>query len=594
MLKKTRILFNSLKYSFSVTFKSSPMCFLIRIFVQLVNGITPLFLALLTKGILDVLVDVSGDVRRFIMLSVYVLGLGLIKSTVTKTGEYFSQVHRELISKFIKLQISKKAASLDISYFDSTNLYDELQNVRRDSGALSMMTNHVFDLVRVMVQLVSAFTVMVVFNIWIGIGLIILYIPFALISRRHTKIAYKWTRGVVKQKRHMGYSIGLLSNRMTAKELRLYDYGDEMIDKYEGLWIRWFAQMKSVYKKRITMTHLSSIIPTAAIAGISVYVGLNVLNGSLSIGDFSLYGSMTAQLSAGISGSISVLVSIYESNMKIEFLDRFMKWENKLGDTGEISLVDSPEIEFRNIYFKYPNMDRYVLEDISFKIYRNEKLALVGVNGAGKTTIIKLLLRLYDPEEGEILINGISLKEYDLKAYRKLFSVMFQRFGSYSMTVEESIGLANLNLSKESSELKMKQALAFSGVDKILSRHGKDKSAYLTRMFSNNGMELSGGEWQKMALARLFYSVAPVYVLDEPSASLDPESEKEIFEKIVDICNDSTAILISHRLSNVLIADRILVIEEGRLIEKGTHDELMDSEGRYAYLFRLQAERYGL
>lgn len=593
MLKKTRILFNSLKYSFSVTFKSSPLCFFIRIFVQLVNGITPLLLALLTKEILDVLAGVSGDVNRFILLSVYVLGVGLINSTVVKTGEYFSQVHRELINKYIELQLTKKAASLDISYFDSTNLYDELQNVRRDSGALSMMTNHVFDIVRVMVQLVSAFTVMVVFNIWIGFGLMVLYIPFALINRTHTKIAYEWTRGVVKQRRHMGYSIGLLSNRMTANELRLYDYSDEMIDKYEGLWTHWFAQMKSVYKKRITMTHLSSVIPTAAITGVSVYVGLNVLNGNLSIGDFSLYGSMTAQLSAGISGLIGVLVSIYESNMKIEFLDKFMKWENKLGDTGEKLVGESPDIEFRNVFFRYPNMDHNVLEDVSFKIQRNEKLALVGVNGAGKTTIIKLLLRLYDPDEGIILINGIPLKEYNIKKYRKLFSVMFQHFGSYSMTVEESIGLADLDLSKEFSESKMKQALEFSGVDKILSRHGKNKSTYLTRMFSNDGMELSGGEWQKLALARLFYREAPVYVLDEPSASLDPESEKEIFEKIVDICSDKTAVLISHRLSNVLMADRILVIEHGKIIEQGTHEELMDSEGRYAYLFKLQAERYG-
>lgn len=594
MLKKTRILFNSLKYSFSVTFKASPLCFSIRIIEQMANGITPLLLALLTKGILDVLAGDSGDVRRFIELSVYVLGLGLIRSTISKTGEYFSQIHRELISKFIELQISRKAASLDVSYFDSTNLYDELQNVRRDSGALSMMTNHVFDLVRVMVQLVSAFTVMVAFNIWIGLGLVVLYIPFAIVSRRHTKLAYEWTRGVVKQRRRMGYSIGLLSNRMTAQELRLYDYGDEMIDKYEGLWSRWFTQMKSVYRKRISMTHLSSIIPTAAVTGVSVYVGLNVLNGNLSVGDFSLYGSMTAQLSAGISGLTGVLVSIYESNMKIEFLDRFMKWENKLGDTGEKSVIESPEIEFKNVYFKYPNMDRYVLEDISFKIQRKEKLALVGVNGAGKTTLIKLLLRLYDPDEGEILVNGISLKEYDIKKYRRLFSVMFQRFGSYSMTVEESIGLADLDVDDKIMDKKLVDSIEFSGVDRILDKHGKDKSAFLTRMFSNTGMELSGGEWQKMALARLFYREAPVYVLDEPSASLDPESEKEIFEKIVDICSDKTAVLISHRLSNVLMADRILVIEHGRIIEQGTHDELMDSGGRYAYLFKLQAERYGL
>lgn len=594
MLKKTRILFNSLKYSFSVTFKASPLCFSIRIIEQMANGITPLLLALLTKGILDVLAGDSGDVRRFIELSIYVLGLGLIRSTISKTGEYFSQIHRELISKFIELQISRKAASLDVSYFDSTNLYDELQNVRRDSGALSMMTNHVFDLVRVMVQLVSAFTVMVAFNIWIGLGLVVLYIPFAIVSRRHTKLAYEWTRGIVKQRRRMGYSIGLLSNRMTAQELRLYDYGDEMIDKYEGLWSRWFTQMKSVYRKRISMTHLSSIIPTAAVTGVSVYVGLNVLNGNLSVGDFSLYGSMTAQLSAGISGLTGVLVSIYESNMKIEFLDRFMKWENKLGDTGKESVVESPEIEFKNVYFKYPNMDRYVLEDISFKIQRKEKLALVGVNGAGKTTLIKLLLRLYDPDEGEILVNGISLKEYDIKKYRRLFSVMFQRFGSYSMTVEESIGLADLDVNDKIMDKKLVDSIEFSGVDRILDKHGKDKSAFLTRMFSDTGMELSGGEWQKMALARLFYREAPVYVLDEPLASLDPESEKEIFEKIVDICSDKTAVLISHRLSNVLMADRILVIEHGRIIEQGTHDELMDSEGRYAYLFRLQAKRYGL
>lgn len=264
-----------------------------RIFVQLSNGIMPLFLALLTKSILDILAQSTPDspsllIRRFILLSVYVLGLGLFRSTVSKVGEYFLQVHTELISKYITVQISRKSAFLDISYFDSTNLYDELQNVRRDSSALSMMTNYLFDLVRIVVQLMSALVVMITFNVYIALGLLILYIPFALISRRHTKIAYDWIRSQVKKVRHMGYSIGLLSNKMTAKELRRYDYGDEIIKKYEGLWESWFNKKKRVLRMRLSLTHISSLLPTVAVAAVSIYVGINVISGSLTVGDFSL------------------------------------------------------------------------------------------------------------------------------------------------------------------------------------------------------------------------------------------------------------------------------------------------------------------
>ena len=230
------------------------------------------------------------------------------------------------------------------------------------------------------------------------------------------------------------------------------------------------------------------------------------------------------------------------------------------------------------------------MEDVSFRFHSREKLALVGMNGSGKTTLIKLLLRFYDPTQGEIRLNGINLKEYDLKSLRKVYSTLFQDYCNYAFTVRESVELADLTV--EQADERLEQAIRNSGAEEFVSKFSNGLDTYLTREYETDGEELSGGQWQKVALARTFYREAPIYILDEPSAALDAQSEDELFRNFEKLYHDKGSILVSHRLSNVIHTDKILVLENGRLIEQGSHKELMNLNGRYAEMFRLQAEKY--
>ena len=247
------------------------------------------------------------------------------------------------------------------------------------------------------------------------------------------------------------------------------------------------------------------------------------------------------------------------------------------------------DIEFKNVTFKYPNSDNVVLSNVSFKINRGEKIAIVGVNGAGKTTIIKLLLRFYEPNEGQILLNGIDIKEYSLSEYRKLFSVCFQNLTTYSMTLRENVALSDIDRASEENEIW--NSIFSSGLEFEKSSE-ITLDTPLTRAFEDSGFEPSGGQRQKIVIARAFFKNAPFVILDEPSSALDPIAEDHIFGSFSKLCGEKSGILISHRLSNIIMVDKIIYLESGSLLECGTHKDLMALKGRYAEMYHLQADKY--
>jgi ABC-type multidrug transport system fused ATPase/permease subunit len=282
--------------------------------------------------------------------------------------------------------------------------------------------------------------------------------------------------------------------------------------------------------------------------------------------------------------------NISENKIRIKDFREFNQWKSDVEDTGDLELQTIDSIHFCNVSFTYPGNENPTIKNMSFEIDARERVALVGINGAGKSTIVKLLLKFYDVTEGSILINGIDIKRFTQASLRRFFSVMFQDYANYAFTLRENIAISDIK--SPSTADKVIEACKKSGVDEIYKDWEKGLNSYIYKEFEMDGKELSGGENQKVALGRTFYRDAEIIILDEPSSSLDPESEYKLFNKMIELCKDKGVILISHRLSNVILAEKILVIEDGKLIEQGTHSELINKNGRYASLFRYQAERY--
>ena len=363
-----------------------------------------------------------------------------------------------------------------------------------------------------------------------------------------------------------------------------------MINEFMLYWKEWFQEKQKIVIQKSFWSSISMILPQIASALILVYVGIKILNKTLSIGDFTLYSSLIVQFSGGIGSIFSSFTQTYENEIKLNNFKSFLGWKTKLVTNGKMKIKSPVVIEFRNVSFKYPDTERYILKEVSFKIDKYEKVALVGLNGAGKSTIIKLMLRLYDPTEGTIFINSINIKEYDIEGLRKTFGVVFQDFCCYALKLRENITIADIE--NDTDDETITAACHAAGMDALLKKFSNNLDIYLTKQFDDKGEELSGGEWQKIAIARAYFQNSEFMIMDEPTSSLDPEAEYAMFETLTNLCKKKGAIFISHRLSSVTMADRILVLENGKIIESGSHKELMQNKGQYAHLFTLQAERY--
>lgn len=300
---------------------------------------------------------------------------------------------------------------------------------------------------------------------------------------------------------------------------------------------------------------------------------------------------LTGKLVASIFVIVNVSLAIYASRLKIENIKKFDEIQNKIKNDGCKKLAGDISIEFRDVSFIYPGTDKLVLNHVSFKINKKDRACIVGVNGAGKSTIMKLILRFYDVTEGEILVNDVNIKEYDVNHFRKAFNVLFQKIMNYSFTVRDNIRLSDIE-DETKGDKEVYEALKRSDACEMVGEFPDGLDQYVTKSFDEDGVELSGGQYQKLALARMFYRDSRAVLLDEPSAALDPEAEFKLFQYLEKYCEDKTTIFTSHRLSNIHLANHILLIEDGRVIEEGGHEELMKCNGRYAQLYNYQAEKF--
>lgn len=575
-------------------------------FVALFKGLTPVVGARLSQQILNSLQTAvlqgilpesgfwsSGILYLLIAYFIY----RLLIQVVNNVSNALNRIAGEKVVMEVKKQIMFKAKQVDLASFDNPQFYEKMENANREAGhrPLHILTetlgiiSSVIELISFMIVLLSAPGLF-----WITFVVLLVSVPSAVVNFVYRRKNFRYMRFSSKERRQMHYFSNILVEKDLVKEIRLYDLADNFIGRF-------FAAFKTYFKglrKLIISEGAWHIFFSVLTGGINllfyVLIAKRVFTGEFQIGDYSLYTGAIASVASCVGTLIASAGTIYEGTLFIDNLIAFLNEKQELlpaSQPGELVQRGGEHIiEFVDVSFRYPGTKRDVLKHVSFTIHPGQTLALVGLNGAGKTTLIKLLTRLYDPTGGQILLDGKDLKTYDLKSLYSTFGIIFQDFGKYALTVEENIRLGNVHKDApmEEVEYASRQSTASEYIENLPGKYATP----LMRIFEHDGLELSVGQWQKLAIARAFYADSDIMILDEPTASLDPMAEQEIFNQFDQLRNNKTTVFVSHRLSSATIADQILVIEGGCLIEKGNHTELMALKGRYHTLFTTQSKRY--
>ncbi|MFL5588348.1 MAG: ABC transporter ATP-binding protein [Ktedonobacteraceae bacterium] len=529
------------------------------------------------------------------------LAVALLSNLLGTLSNIVQQLLQEQVSNRVQVLILEKSNTLDLAFFENPEFYDKLRQAADQSTYQPVsMISQTFDLFRTTVTLLSMIFLLLQLAWWLAIVALIVPIP-AFISSIH----YGW-RGFLRMRRQsperrlMDYFNRLMTTDTYNKEIKLFTLGSFLIGRFRRLANKLYEEDKVIVVRRYLSNFLWSSLTGVANSAIYFYVALQVVlsMGRISLGSLTRYTQAALQAGQNFQGLLNGISSAYENNLYVATLFEFLEYEPEIVSPKHPQPIDPApevsglEIEFRNVSFTYAGKDpetEAALKNVSFTIQAGEAVALVGRNGAGKTTIVKLLTRLYDPDEGEILIGGRNIKEYDLEELREKVGVIFQDYVTYFMSARENIGVGRI--AEIENQALVSSAAQKSGANTVIDKLPEGYETMLGRWFEK-GTQLSGGEWQKVALARAFMRDAPILILDEPTSSLDAQAEYDVFAKFRVLTKGKTAIFISHRFSTVRLADRILVLENGQIIENGPHQELIALGGRYAELFNLQAEAY--
>jgi ATP-binding cassette subfamily B protein len=489
--------------------------------------------------------------------------------------------------------IIRKAIGLDLQFFEDPVFYDTLQNARRqaDTSALNIV-NSTMQMAQQTITLVSLVVLLVRFSPWLAVISFVAAIPAFLSQSHYAERAFRAVSRRAPEARLLNYLEMLLTGIESVKEIKLFGLGEPLLARYRELFTRFYQEDRAIAERRTRAGLGWGLLSTLAYYGSYAWIVLRTVAGVITLGDMTMFLAVFRQSQSSVRSFLDSLNRLYESNLFLDNLMTYLSLRPALVSPVNGLLAPEPirqGIEFRHVTFRYPGSDVPVLRDINLHIHAGERIALVGLNGAGKTTLVKLLTRLYDPTEGEVLLDGVDLREYDLASLHQRFGVIFQDFVRYQFTVRENIAFGQVDALDDLDRIT--GAADRGGASPIINSLPRGYDTMLGRRWEK-GQELSGGQWQKIALARAFMRKAEVLVLDEPTSALDSEAEYEIFRRFGELMEGRIAVLISHRFSTVRMADRIVVLSAGKIIELGSHAELVQMDGAYARLFNLQAEGY--
>ncbi|WP_341228002.1 ABC transporter ATP-binding protein [uncultured Arcticibacterium sp.] len=574
----------------------SPLLFFFNILSRLIDAITPVLMLWVGKMIIDeVILQVSlteKDLKQLWILVGLELGLAVLSDLLKRGVNLTDALLGDQYSNASSVELIQKTAELNLEQLEDAEFYDKLERARRQTTNRVGLMSNILTQTQDIIVIVSLLTGLVVFEPWLIVLLIVSIIPTVINEIKFSGTSYSLSRSWTSERRELDYLRYAGASDVTAKEVKLFGLADYLANRFKILSDKYYEANKKLAVQRASWGSAFNVLGTGAYYGAYVLILMRTVAGVLTIGDLTFLSGSFSSLRNKLQGFFTRFTQITESSLYLKDYFEFLDIQNvELEKTDHLPLPAEIKtgFEFKNVGFHYPNSERWVVRGINFKLLANEKLAFVGENGAGKTTLIKLLLRFYDPTEGQILLEGIDIKKYDRAAYQQYFGVIFQDFVKYELTIRENVAVGKIDQIENVNQLEnaAEKSLANQVIDEMPS--GLDQQ--LGRRFKN-GKDLSGGQWQKIALARAYMKDAKVLILDEPTSALDARAEFEAFQRFIGLTKGKTAVIISHRFSTVRMADRIMVLKDGKVLEIGTHEELMANKTLYAELFNLQAAGY--
>lgn len=565
-----------------------------------IGAVSPVIAAYLFKLVLDNIVagsQVSLAQVGIPLIIVFVLaGYFFIRlvETVVYWGlnvAYYDYLLRNKFQAGLNYRYAKKLSSLDLGHLENPEVQNLITKVEQT------FTWQIPDFIRTWnyifshaIGIIVATIALMPFGPWIPLVVLLVAAPRVYLKAKHGNFVWSMYGGSAPEAKKLWYTGDLLTSQSSILETRIFQSQNALLERLQGLQNHLYEINKKPLDNYRWVLFLAPLIETAVVFAIVYSMLPNALSGALTIGSLTFIITTLEQMRNNTSWGAAQLGELYQNSLFVNPFFELMELPKLIKEKkGAKSFKDikPPKIEFKNVSFTYPN-GREVLKDISFAIEPGEGLALVGVNGAGKTTLIKLLCRFYDVSSGEILINGVNIQDLDIANWYAHLGTLFQDFVKYNFTVRDNIMLGAPTIKDEK---RMHEAAVKSGAYEFIKKFDKGYDQMLGRRFED-GEELSGGQWQKLAIARTFYEKAPVLIMDEPTSAIDAQAEYEIFQNLEEVYKSRTLILVSHRFSTVRNANKIVVIDEGKIIEMGTHEELLEKNGRYAMMFTTQAKGY--
>lgn len=582
---------------FKLIWQTNPRLFAASVVLRVVRAAIPVTMLYLGKLIIDEVVRLSetGGENDLTLIFTYLaleFGLAIVSDAINRSTVLLDSLLGDKFANETSARLMAHAGTLDLAQFEDATFYDKLERARQQTTRRTALMSQVLGQFQSLITIAFLAIGLIAFSPWlillIGVAVVPAFLGESHFNERSYSLNNQWT----PERRELDYYRFIGASDETAKEVKIFGLSDFLVDNFSRVSEKYYQANKKVAVSRARWGSLFAAVGSAGYYGAYVIIILQAVNGQISLGDLTFLAGSFSRLRSLLEGVLNQFSSMAEGALYLQDFFDFFNMQPLVPTLPDARPFPRPlrqGFEFRDVGFKYPNTDIWAVRHLSFTLHAGEKLALVGENGAGKTTLIKLLSRLYDPNEGQILLDGHDLREYSADDLRAEIGVIFQDFVRYQMTASTNIAVGKI--AEQRNRAKIDDAAYRGMADQVIEKLPQGYEQMIGRRFAD-GVDLSGGEWQKIAISRAYMREAQILVLDEPTAALDARAEYEVFHRFSELTAGKTAVLISHRFSTVRMADRILVLEKGHLLEIGTHEALLEQDGKYAELFGLQAQGY--
>ena len=593
MMGKIKNYLKNASFSIKISYQAAKYYFVLKSALSLLLSFIPIVKIYIWKIIIDLLISASANemLTGLVKYAILYFTVHLVQELIIKMSQYIEYKYNDKVNYYVENLLLEQFAAVDLGFYDSSEYRDKLNQVWDIKSSVTALASLFFAQVQTLLSFIVSLILFARWNAAYALVIVLCSLPIIFVEWKVNQLDINFSMQNQKNERAMRYFKYIFTNYDNSLEIKLYNIKDFLIGKYIDSWKEYYKNRKKFTAKIAALMFVSLLISTF-VSQLLLYILLigKIAKKIISIGDAMYYMSLFHNLYNSTVSLIRIISSSNAAFVRLNAVKEFINQKPMVQKNGVLTLDKIQKIEFSHVYFRYPGKENYVLEDCSFTMEAGQQIGLVGENGCGKSTIVKLILRLYDVEEGEILLNGIDIMEYDIEKYRAMFSVLFQDFIKYSFTLRENVSLSDIE--KSDNDERIKDALSKSEMSELVSTWDKGLETPLTRSFEPDGKELSGGQWQRIALSRVFFADRDFVILDEPSASLDVFAEEKIFHQFQQLSGNRSSIIISHRLSSIVAADKILVLKNGRIWEQGKHRELLSKNGYYSELFYAQAQSY--